>query len=224
MMSSRTFKPATRVLAAPVDVVLQLGCARRALSSEETARKDRFLNAGDRMRFSAAHGLKRLALARCIACHTNDLCFDTNAYGKPFVRENPVQFNISHAGNWVALAVDRTQEVGVDMEIDRADGVWRDVIPAVSAAEDDTITALRLWTAKEALLKAHGTGFALDPRLLSVTARGSEFTGQSQSFEKSGAWCPVGNGHLLAVAGGSGNYDWRIARSTVALDALLDGL
>lgn len=224
MVFSRTSESATRVLAAPVDVVLQLGYTRLTLSSDETLRRDRFLQTDDQLRFLAAHGLKRLVLAQCLECRASDLTFETNSFGKPQLHGNPLQFNISHAGLWVALVLDRNHEVGVDVESDRDYDLWRDVMPAITSDKDDKMTPVRLWTAKEALLKANGTGFSVDPRIVKVTAKGSEFVGQSDSFEAKGAWLAIDDRYVIAVAGGSGNYDWRIARTRNALGALIDGL
>jgi len=99
------------------------------------------------------------------------------AHGGP-VADPPVALSLSHGGGWVAVAVNVHGRVGVDVEAERP------VAPALarrccSTAEltwleraDDAQTRderfLRLWTAKEAYLKAIGTGLGVDPRSVSV--------------------------------------------------------
>lgn len=98
------------------------------------------------------------------------------AHGKPFVPGMPwLQFNLSHAGSHVAVAIARDQPLGIDIEpLDRriaVDGVAARFFGAAEAAALARIEAqrrqpafLRLWTHKEAVLKAlgDGLGFGLE--------------------------------------------------------------
>jgi phosphopantetheinyl transferase len=97
--------------------------------------------------------------------------------GRP-VADPPVDVSLSHGGGWIAAAAYRGGRVGVDVE-----GV-RDVTPALArrclaTPELDWLerTAdasrrrerfLQLWTAKEAYLKAIGTGLGTDPRSVTI--------------------------------------------------------
>jgi 4'-phosphopantetheinyl transferase len=97
--------------------------------------------------------------------------------GRP-VADLPVDLSLSHGGGWIAAAVHRGGRIGVDVE-----GI-RDVTPALarrclSPAEVDWLERaadasvrrerfLQLWTAKEAYLKAIGTGLGTDPRSVTV--------------------------------------------------------
>lgn len=92
--------------------------------------------------------------------------------GKPYAPELPgLEFNLSHAGAHVALAFARGQALGVDLEChDRRlsldDIAQRFFAPAeVRAlhaldASAKRVAFLRLWTHKEAVLKALGEGLA----------------------------------------------------------------
>lgn len=80
-------------------------------------------------------------------------------------------FNLSHSGGWLAIAVARGLEVGVDIEGERklkraADLAQRyftrpeaDWIAGLDG-EEQTQAFLAQWTAREALVKATGTGLA----------------------------------------------------------------
>lgn len=96
--------------------------------------------------------------------------------GKPYAQQWPeLEFNLSHAGPHVALAFARGQALGVDLErLDRQlslDGIARrffapSEVQALLALEGERKRGafFRLWTHKEAVLKALGEGlsFGLD--------------------------------------------------------------
>ena len=86
----------------------------------------------------------------------------------------PVFFNLSHAGEYVALAVSDTQ-VGIDVETkqDPGHGVAEHVFndeerAAMKAAEDPERYFTRLWTRKEAYVKCTGTGISVPLNEFSV--------------------------------------------------------
>jgi 4'-phosphopantetheinyl transferase len=108
------------------------------------------------------------------------VCVRRNAAGRP-VADPPVDVSLSHGGGWIAVAAHRRGRVGVDVE-----GV-REVSPGLarrclSTAELSWLERaadaparlerfLRLWTAKEAYLKAIGTGLGTDPRTFTIDCR-----------------------------------------------------
>ena len=87
--------------------------------------------------------------------------------GKPVLSNRALEFNLSHSGKCALLAVSRTLPVGVDVEarrdsIDLVKGI-RDRCTAregqrVMAAADPHAEWVRLWTRKEAVVKATGVG------------------------------------------------------------------
>ena len=106
--------------------------------------------------------------------------------GKPYAPSLPgFDFNLTHAREQVLVAVAREQPVGIDLErIDREieiDDIARryfspaeaDAIEAL-AAERKLTAFLRLWTCKEAVLKALGEGisFGLDRVAFALDAEG----------------------------------------------------
>lgn len=91
-------------------------------------------------------------------------------YGKPRLADGLVEFNLSHAGRWVVCALANTA-VGIDVEQVRPFDLQlarrffhpRECAALASlpaAAQHDYF--FRLWTAKEAYMKALGLGFQRD--------------------------------------------------------------
>ncbi len=146
------------------------------LSSDEHSKAARFRFKADADRFMAARGAVRELVGRALDLDPASLRFDAGAHGKPFLAGGgALRFNVSHSGAWVLVALVEGTEVGIDIELARSDF---DVLELGSTvftdAEVADLTALsgaarraaffRLWTRKEAALKAWGTGFSLDPR------------------------------------------------------------
>lgn len=107
--------------------------------------------------------------------------------GKPYFKGNPVQFSISHTRTLVAVAADVLTPVGLDMERIRpmragfAARYFSEGEQAEIASSDDPDTALiRLWTAKEAVGKYHGTGLSGNLREIDTA------NATSTVFEKGG--------------------------------------
>lgn len=96
-------------------------------------------------------------------------------HGKPFVSGTPIAFSVSSNENLSVIAVSPST-VGVDVEIVRSD--TRPQLRAMSDREQQSIASLsaerraigflRLWTAKEAVLKAAGRSLADDPSTVDV--------------------------------------------------------
>lgn len=89
----------------------------------------------------------------------------------PQLAVSGLRFNLSHSGGWLAIAVARGLELGVDIECERklkrpADLARRyfatDEADWLCGLEPERQTAafLAQWTAREALVKAAGTGLA----------------------------------------------------------------
>jgi 4'-phosphopantetheinyl transferase len=143
-----------------------------ALSSDERQRAAKFHFPADRDRFIAAHGCLRDVLGRYLHCEPHLLDFSIDSYGKPALREHKMEFNLSHSGDFVLVAVTRERKVGVDVERIRQ-GISSHVIAQqyFSKSEVAELEALPLeqrmsafftcWTRKEAYIKAQGLGLTL---------------------------------------------------------------
>ena len=147
------------------------------LDAGDHARRQRFLHARPRREFSLCRAALRELLCRQLDCGNTDLSLDTREHGKPFarLRGTPVRlgFNVSHSGRHGLIALAEDRRVGVDVE-ERAsrhdlDGEIRTVFAPAERRELAAAGGGRklelfflLWTLKEALIKALGSGFSLD--------------------------------------------------------------
>ncbi|MEU7868946.1 4'-phosphopantetheinyl transferase superfamily protein [Dactylosporangium sp. NPDC049140] len=126
------------------------------LDAQERRRRDALRSPDDRRRFDAAHSALRRVL-------TPGARFVRGANGKPHLLGEPLQVNLSHAGEWAAIAVTDTRPVGVDLQdavagLDPAALARRFFPPAEAdlvAAHGAEVFAL-LWARKEAVVKAAG--------------------------------------------------------------------
>ncbi len=156
-----------------------LECHRGWLIAEERARADRFHFDRDRRRFTVARATLRVLLAeRLGAGDPRRVEIKADANGKPYLEgETELHFNVAHSGEWALYAFSTSAEVGVDFEVlahrDRVADVeasiaYPDERVGLDSVEDRALGLLRLWTAKEAFLKALGTGLQIEPSRLRV--------------------------------------------------------
>ena len=147
------------------------------LSPDESQRADRFRREQDRQHFIVGRAMLRQILGRYLAIAPSALQFGYEPRGKPFLtnlpeRPAPVQFNLSHSRGLALYAIGRDRRVGVDLEY--LPRTLSEVEPLAqrffAPTEYDALIALpieqrrsaflRLWTCKEAVLKAMGTGLS----------------------------------------------------------------
>lgn len=157
-------------------------CAQ-VLDPLERERGDRFLRPADRARFLASHAALRLVLAEAQACAPSEIRLTAEAAGKPQLADptgGHLEFNLSHSGGRALIGLAGSTAVGVDIELIRPipDAVRiarthfsRDEAAALANLPSDAIEPafFGLWTRKEAVVKALGTGLSLPLDRFSVT-------------------------------------------------------
>lgn len=154
--------------------LVSLGTAPRWepwLSTDEARQAAGLSHAVLRARFVVSRGLRRKMMAEVLDRGFSGLHFIEGQGSKPRVVDGDGwDFNLSHAGNYVALVVARV-EVGVDLEKIRPvramaslvaryfhpdeAGAWGALPPA---AREEAFFVL--WSAREAAMKCAGTGLA----------------------------------------------------------------
>ncbi len=144
------------------------------LTSERRKKYDRFRFEADKRRSLVAG----LALEYAFGAASNEILVDE--FGKPYLPGGAF-FNLSHSGNWVALAVDLRGSVGCDVQI-RQDSLKPEIIAKrffhaseyeaflTSAPEERERVFYRTWALKESYLKALGRGFRIAPTSFAVDA------------------------------------------------------
>ncbi len=153
------------------------------LCPEERKQAQRFVRQSDKAMFEQGRIQRRLVLGDYLNDDPAYLVFTAGRFGKPAVTSThaaSVNFNTSHGSGVTTIAVvmDPVVAVGVDIErIDRQtpDSLWplcltvneliwiRAAPPALRAHR-----FIRLWTCKEAILKASGFGLQADPRSIDI--------------------------------------------------------
>lgn len=153
------------------------------LDRSERDRADRFLRPVDRARYVASHAALRRILAEPLDCDPAEIRFAAGSGGKPELAgsaQGALDFNLSHSGERALIGLAPTAAIGVDVELIRpisdAGQIARthfaaDEASSLLALPPDEIERVfyGLWTRKEAVVKAHGTGLSLPLDRFSVT-------------------------------------------------------
>ena len=140
--------------------------AFKQMSKERQEKCLRYKFADDRRRMAFGESLLRKLISDEYAVREEDVIIKNLPSGKPVaeVQGKNLCVSITHSGDYVACGVSDTP-IGVDLE------VMRQVSPLlltkalneeerafVSNSEDENLSFLKLWTAKEAYLKLTGEG------------------------------------------------------------------
>ncbi len=150
-------------------------CAR-SLSADEAERASRFGLVRLRTAFTLSRGILRVLLGGYLAIDARHLRFAYGPHGKPRLAfpDAPLGFNVSHSGKFAAYAFAVDCEAGVDIEKIRSMPNQESLVRRFfSPRECEEWLALeagrrnegffRIWTRKEAYLKAVGVGLLEDP-------------------------------------------------------------
>ena len=136
-----------------------------SLMPQRYARSRRYLRHEDQLRCLGAG----LLINRVMGFEEHEL--RSGQFGKPYV-PGRTEFSLSHGGNWVILAENRTP-LGVDIEpicstnLDIARRVFTSN-ELVWMEQDPLVRFHILWTLKESIMKGTGLGMQLDPALFDV--------------------------------------------------------
>lgn len=147
----------------------ELAAARALLTAEELARGAGFAREEDRRRFQVVRAALRRGVGAATGVPPARVELRTGPWGKP--EADGVHVNASHTDGLALMALTRAGPVGVDVEqVERATrsdelelarrffrAAEADALQAVPAPERPR-AFLRLWTRKEAALKAWGRG------------------------------------------------------------------
>lgn len=144
------------------------------LSETEQLRAKRFVRPPDRLHFIASQYALRQILSRYLECDLTAIEYTYGTYKKPYLAHNrSLQFNLSHSGGMALVAVTLDAEVGVDIEptnraVDHlglaSQCFASDEIKIMKALSEGELAQafFKIWTCKEAYVKAKGTGLHED--------------------------------------------------------------
>ncbi len=176
-----------------------LSLAGELLSPDEHQRAARYHHDRDRERFIVSRVALRQLLGRYLDVAPAHVRFIIGDNKKPYVAAKiPLYYNVAHAGDRILIAVS-DHPTGVDVEHITRDIAIEDIAQTCcSAAEQQYINTAadkprafyKLWTRKEALLKATGKG--IDDDMVHVPAMDgthnttTAYTGATANMQVSG--------------------------------------
>jgi 4'-phosphopantetheinyl transferase len=137
------------------------------LDSYEVERAKRYYKKADKNRFIICRSLLKFALALYTQSHIKDISIELLSNKKPYLPKYPdVFFNVSHSGDYAVLAISDTP-IGIDIESMDLNYPFQETMPSIfnedeiqfiHASDHKAKTFFRLWTRKEAFVKALGKG------------------------------------------------------------------
>jgi 4'-phosphopantetheinyl transferase len=174
---------------------------QRALPDDEIDRAGRFYFQLGSDRFIVMRYVLRTLLGQHTGIQPDKLRFGVNDYGKPYLLNKgaTVRFNISHSAGQGLIAISKNREVGVDIEIVREDASFSGLaaryfspaeISSLQAVPDEHRSDLffRIWTRKEAYIKARGLGMAVPLNSFDVSPGGADEPIRFVGTQNASAW------------------------------------
>ena len=146
------------------------------LSPDEKTRAERFYFEKDRDYFSVGRGLLRILIGHYLKIIPSQIEFFYEDHGKPTLKsvlqDKTFEFNLSHSKGMALYIFNWHRKVGIDVEHihpmpDMDDFAERFFSPRESAlinslsGQQKEAVFFKLWTCKEAFLKANGNGLTL---------------------------------------------------------------
>ena len=169
------------------------------LSDDERAKLETITHPRRRREYAVSRRVMRTQLGDWLGRDGRSLKIAYGKEGKPFLPDFPEHhFNLSHSDELGVLAFGRGRSLGVDVEIERAERALAPIAASFFAPEEEARwraakrsveTFYRYWAAKEAYLKALGTGMTfassrfvveLSERVPGVTLLRSEWKEEPQ--------------------------------------------
>lgn len=151
------------------------------LSTEELLRSKRFKFEKDRKLNVLARSSLRILSAQYLGCEPEKIKIAYEEFDKPYLVDYPnFKFNVSHSGQYVALAFVKNFTCGVDIErikndfnvLEIADNFFSpsEIEQLHNVPKDELFVAFyRLWTRKESFIKAKGSGLSFPLASFSVS-------------------------------------------------------
>lgn len=140
------------------------------LSYEERIKANKFHLTHLKTRYIISHGFLRFLLGGCLSLPPAEVEYSYNKFKKPLCKQNPyLYFNMSHSHNWICYAFSYNCQVGVDIEFMSRKIELEHFLPSIASPKEISIfnnlkeldkayLFYKMWTTKEAFLKALGFG------------------------------------------------------------------
>jgi 4'-phosphopantetheinyl transferase len=145
----------------------------KTLPPEELERANKLRFTRDREQFILRRYHLRLILSKYCGCQPYEIMFSYNTYKKPFIfipEFKEIKFNLSYSKELMLVGLSKHDDIGIDIEkINDIRDLENVAIENFSLQElklynsklDKTDTFFKIWTRKEAFIKATGKGLYL---------------------------------------------------------------
>jgi 4'-phosphopantetheinyl transferase len=150
---------------------------KHLLSKEEMEKFGRIFREEDKLLFLAGKVGAKILCAQYLNRKPEEVVFSKTESQKPFIKETTdFHFNTAHSGDWVVFIFSETP-CGIDIEKIEPDFDYSEVMTTilheaeinhVISTSDPRREFYKLWTKKESLLKAVGTGIIENLTALNV--------------------------------------------------------
>ena len=153
------------------------------LSNEQIERGRKIIRYRERNYHPIKAGMLKALIAKYLNVNPVKVNFAMSQYGKPSIASSgtgqPLEFNVSHSGDWFFLALTLRNPVGIDVEAMKPDFPVVDVSGRFFSANEASLVKLtpesrrpetffRIWVRKEAYIKAIGKGLSLSLKSFEV--------------------------------------------------------
>jgi 4'-phosphopantetheinyl transferase len=138
------------------------------INKDDQLKTEKLRNIEDKKTVLICYTFLRMILSRKLNKNPQDIIYIEDINGKPGIKDNPIFFNISHTRDSFAIVISEQFNIGVDLEkVNRVMDIEAVIKRVFSREENEYILRsggkaknrfFLLWTRKEALLKAIGTG------------------------------------------------------------------
>ena len=152
------------------------------LNEEEKLRFHAFIGKEAAVEFLISRFILRSVLGKYLLCDPRNIQIGYGEFHKPFLLNDFIKFNLTHSHGITGVILSKKWEVGIDVEVERSMDELDNLASMICSKReynafcrlDDTDkkpSFFRLWTKKEAVLKAFGQGLLSDPRCVEVSPK-----------------------------------------------------
>ncbi|MCL6261368.1 4'-phosphopantetheinyl transferase superfamily protein [Aquiflexum sp. TKW24L] len=137
------------------------------LSQKESEKLARIVREEDKNTFLASTILKKILCGYYLGCEPQSVEFEMNEFQKPKIKnQENIHFNTSHSGDWL-IFIFSSNPCGIDIEKINPDfdypsvlkmSFHPDEIDFIQKSKQPEEQFFKIWTIKESILKAEGTG------------------------------------------------------------------
>ena len=164
------------------------------LTPEDQKEANQFVFPNNHQQFAFRRSLLRKLTAQYIGSSPEEIQLLRGPSGKPYLVDSPLQFNLSHSKDWLAILFGWHSPVGIDIEqIRPLPGAEQIIEECLSEREKSYVRGANhlsrfweTWNRKEACLKALGLG--IQKNMIDWECLGSEEAEDWFFMQKRGLW------------------------------------